>query len=66
MEEGSLPFQPAPLSQQQELSRRAWNLLGGMKWEGIEAIAEVLGIEDVERLILDLVTIRDFQSRSED
>jgi hypothetical protein len=37
-----------------------------MEWEGIEAIAEVLGIEDVERLILDLVTIRDFQSRSED
>jgi hypothetical protein len=48
------------------LSRRAWNLLGGMHWEGVEAVAEVLGIEDVERLILDLVTIRDFQSRSEE
>jgi len=55
----------AQLSNAQDLSRRAWNILGGMHWEGIEAVAEMLGIEDVEQLILDLATIRDFQSRSE-
>lgn len=60
-----MPIQPAPLPEQQELSRRAWNLLGGMNWEGIEVVAEVLGIEDVEQLVFDLATIRDFQSRSE-
>jgi hypothetical protein len=36
-----------------------------MNWEGIEVVAEVLGIEDVEQLVFDLVAIRDFQSRSE-
>jgi hypothetical protein len=37
-----------------------------MNWEGIEVVAELLGIKDVEQLIWDMATIRDFQSRSEE
>lgn len=36
-------------------------MLGGLEWSGIEAVAEVLGIEDVETLIAQLVVLRDNQ-----
>lgn len=42
------------------LSIRAWNMLGGkVDWVGLELVAEVLGIQDIEALIADLLTIRD-------
>jgi len=43
------------------LSAEAWNVLGGLEWEGLEAVAEMLGIRDIERLVADLTVIRDFQ-----
>lgn len=39
----------------------AWNLLGGMDWNGVEWVAHYLGIDDTDQLILDLLTIRDNQ-----
>lgn len=54
------PFEPGPPPDVSRLSIRAWNMLGGkVDWAGIELVAEVLGIQDVEALIFDLLTIRD-------
>lgn len=39
---------------------RAWNLLGGLDWQGIPMVAELLGIEDVEWLVDQLTVIRGF------
>jgi len=36
-------------------------VLGGLEWEGLETVAEMLGIRDIERLIAELTVIRDFQ-----
>jgi hypothetical protein len=44
------------------LAIRAWNMLGGMEWAGIEVVAEVLGYDDLEVLVTQLQTIRAFQS----
>lgn len=40
---------------------RAWNLLGGLEWAGLDAVAEILGITDIEALVVQLVAIRDWQ-----
>lgn len=37
----------------------AWNLLGGMDWQGVEWAARHLGLTDIDQLIIDLLTIRD-------
>jgi hypothetical protein len=44
------------------LSVAAWNLLGGLDWNGLPVVAEMLGIEDVDQLVRDLVTIRQYQA----
>lgn len=41
----------------------AWNLLGGVEWQGIPVVAEMLGIEDVEKLVHQLIAIRDHQAK---
>lgn len=50
-----MPPCPAPESV------KAWNLLGGMEWAGLETVAEIVGICDIEGLVHDMTTIRDFQ-----
>lgn len=35
----------------------------GIEWEALPVIAEMLGIEDVETLIINLIEIREFKSR---
>jgi hypothetical protein len=42
-----------------------WNLLGGIDWNGLPLVCEMFGIEDVEQLVRDLVTVRDFQKAKE-
>ena len=38
----------------------AWNLMGGkLDWSALEVVAELLGITDLETLVLQLVAIRD-------
>jgi len=44
------------------LSVEAWNTLGGLEWAGLEVVAEMLGVRDIEGLVADLTVIRDFQS----
>ena len=43
------------------LAVEAWNVLGGLEWQGIETVAEMLGLRDIERLVAELTVIRDFQ-----
>jgi len=42
-----------------QMAVTAWNLMGGIDWIAIDAVAEMLGIVDIETLITQLVTIRD-------
>ncbi len=37
----------------------AWNIMGGLDWNAIDVVAEMLGILDIETLITQLVAIRD-------
>jgi hypothetical protein len=37
---------------------RAWNMLGGLDWAGLDAVIDVLGIDDPEILIAQLVVLR--------
>jgi hypothetical protein len=37
--------------------------MGGIDWNAIPIIVEMLGIEDVEEFILNLTQIREFQNR---
>jgi hypothetical protein len=41
---------------------RAWSLLGGIDYNGLPVVAEMLGIDDIELLIRQLVLIRNMQS----
>ena len=38
--------------------------MGGLDWVALPVVAEMLGIRDIDALIADLVTIRDWQNRS--
>lgn len=44
-----------------QIAIRAWNLMGGLDWTALPVVAEMLGIDDVERLIAQLEAIRDSQ-----
>jgi hypothetical protein len=37
---------------------RAWNMLGGLDWAGLDTVCDVLGITDPELLIAQLVIMR--------
>lgn len=52
------PACPAPLAVS------AWNLMGGLEWGGVELVAEMLGVVDVEGLLHDLSTIRNHCNNS--
>ena len=63
-----LPEQVRPVAQldgETVLSIRAWNIMGGIDWAALPVIAEMLGIDDIETLVLQLVAIRDAQRERE-
>jgi len=63
-----LPEQVRPVAQldgETVLSIRAWNIMGGIDWAALPVIAEMLGIGDIETLVLQLVAIRDAQRERE-
>lgn len=41
------------------LAVRAWNMLGGLDWAGLPIVAELLGYDDIELLVAQLMAIRD-------
>lgn len=57
---------PAEQEAADRLAIRAWNLMGGLDWAGLETIADMLGIDDVEGLIVRLAAIRDHQRQGGD
>ena len=38
-------------------------MLGGLEWAGIDRVADLLGIQDSEALVLGLITIKKWQDR---
>lgn len=69
LESADLPFQPKPPDIHTKLAIRAWNMMGGqIDWNGLETVADILGINDIERLVAQLETIRNHgrQSQSRD
>jgi len=55
-----LPGGPGTPPDGGDLALNAWNLMGGeINWSALDFICELLGITDVERLIVQLTTIRD-------
>lgn len=46
---------------------KAWNVMGGeIQWSALDTIAEMLGIDDVEQFIAELVALRTYQNEKED
>lgn len=51
---------PPPPPQEFHIAIRAWKMLGNaLDWHGLDTVAALLGVKDVEMLINDLMTIRD-------
>lgn len=44
------------------LAVRVWNMCG-LDWAGLPVVCEILGVEDVESLVEQLIEIRDFNRR---
>jgi hypothetical protein len=43
---------------------KAWNMMGGLNWSALPIVAEIIGIQDLEYLVVQLNTIKQHQSRS--
>lgn len=56
-----MPFQPARCPEGVELAVAAWNLMGGLDWAALPIVVEVLGVADPERLLHQLVAIREHE-----
>jgi hypothetical protein len=56
---------PAPPAPEISLAIKAWNLMGGqIDWAALPVIAEMMGAEDIEPLIVRLAAIRDWQAEN--
>jgi hypothetical protein len=58
LEQRRQPFQPANPPPDVVLGIRAWNMLGGLDWAGLDTVLDVLGIDEPEILIAQLVVLR--------
>lgn len=38
-------------------------MMGGIDWAAMPVVAEILGIQDIENLIIQLLEIKEFKSR---
>ena len=58
-----MPTRPGPSSPspppELRIALEAWRLLGGLDWQGIDWVADYLGVPDKDALVLDLIMIRD-------
>lgn len=42
----------------------AWKMMGGaMDWQALPMVVELIGVKDVELLVIQLLTIREFTNR---
>ena len=44
---------------------QAWNLMGGLDWQALPIVVDMLGIGDPEVLIYQLVTLREHMRTKE-
>ena len=44
------------------MAHRAWNMMGGLDWAALPVVAEVLGVQDIELLLIELIAIREYQN----
>jgi hypothetical protein len=58
LEQRRQPFQPPPPPPEAAMAIRAWNMLGGLDWAGLDVVMDVIGIDDPELLIAQLVVLR--------
>lgn len=42
---------------------KAWNVMGGLDWIALPAVAELVGATDIELLIAHLVAIREYANK---
>lgn len=40
-------------------------MLGGLEWAGLDRVMQILGIDDEEMLIAQLMVIRDFKTKAQ-
>ena len=60
LESADLPIQPDPPDMATRLAIRAWNMMDGqINWSALEPVSELLGINDIERLVAQLEAIRE-------
>jgi hypothetical protein len=38
-------------------------MMGGLDWQALDVVAELLGVDDIECLVVQLLTIREYKSR---
>lgn len=57
-------FKPALPPDGTHLAVNAWNLMGGViDWAALPVVVEMFGVDDVDSLVRDLVTIREYNAR---
>jgi hypothetical protein len=62
IELGKLPgFSPGPPPDAARIAVQAWNMMSGIDWAALPVVVELLGVEDVELLIEQLLLIRNKQ-----
>lgn len=42
-----------------QLAVRAWNMMAGLDWNALPVVCELIGVDDVEALLWQLLLIRD-------
>lgn len=57
------PFEAGEQPHDVALAIRAWNVMGGLDFNALEFVVEMLGVRDPEALVLQLIVIRDFYNR---
>jgi hypothetical protein len=55
-----------PATTERQAAIKAWNYMGGeLNWQALPVVADLLGITDVERFLVELVTIRRWNHEQE-
>lgn len=58
LERRRMPLPPAHPPADCVVAIRAWNLLGGLDWAGLDDVCELVGADDPETLIAQLIVLR--------
>lgn len=55
-----MPLPPGDPPAGGDLALEAWAMLGGLDWQGLPTVMDILGIDDIEMLVAQLGAIRDW------